>query len=750
MSPADRISELRALLEHHNRLYYVEARPEITDADYDGLFRELEILEAAHPEFDTPNSPTRRVGGAPLDGFDQVRHTVPMLSIDDVFSDEEVTDFYQRLQKNLGAESILVTVEPKIDGVAASLTYRDRSLACGATRGDGVNGDDITANLRTIPTIPLNLPDSAPDLLEVRGEVFMPNEAFARLNRERSDQGLATFANPRNATAGTLKQLDSRSVARRPLAFIAHGLGIVEGIDLADESAFRELLVSCSIPSNEPLWTVSNLEELLSAIHELDEKRHELPYGTDGAVIKVASIPDRATLGTTARAPRWSAAFKYPPEQKPTRLRAITIQVGRSGILTPVAELEPVGLSGTTVSRATLHNESFIHKRDIRIGDTVLVHKSGEIIPEVLSVVADKRPAQAQPFSIHAHLQGKCPACDTLISRRENTDGRNHSVITWWCENPLCPKQAVAALTHFAQRKALDLDGLGESVAVKLVESGIATSPLDLFTLEHEQLAGLLLDPATLQSGDVSKPRRFGEKKARLLLDSIQAAPASQPLSRWIFAIGIPQIGESASRELSRLHKTLPELASSEVLRTICRIADLDDERRDISPKNRSNPPAGDREKEQRQKRHDELKNEITSLQAQIADYQVSPDIGAVASRNLLSFFQSAHGRHFMERFRELGLEPAADNYGPRPSEAAAGEQPLRGRTFVITGTLSLGRSEFKTLIEQGGGKVTGSISRNTDYLLAGEGGGSKRDKAAKLGVTILSEQELQAMMESS
>ena len=747
MSPADRISELRSLLEHHNRLYYVDARPEISDIEYDKLFRELETLEGDHPELQDPNSPTCRVGGAPLEGFEQVRHTVPMLSIDDVFTEDEVVEFYQRLQKNLGIKRIRVTIEPKIDGVAASLTYRNQSLICGSTRGDGLTGDDITANLRTIPTLPLTLPDSAPPVLEVRGEVFMPNKAFARLNDERSEQGLTTFANPRNATAGTLKQLDSRAVARRPLAFIAHGLGSLEGMELPDEASFRDLLTQCSIPRNEPLWTADNVEDLLSAIRELERKRHELPYGTDGAVIKVASIPDRTTLGATSRAPRWSAAFKYPPEQKPTRLNDITVQVGRSGILTPVAELNPVELSGTTVSRATLHNESFIHKRDIRIGDTVLVHKSGEIIPEVLAVVSEKRPPEAKPFSMHAHLHGKCPACEAPASRRENPEAKDHSVITWWCENPLCPKQAVAALTHFAQRKALDLEGLGESVAIKLVESGLATSPLDLFNLDHEQLANLLLDPATLQTGEISKPRRFGEKKSRLLLDSIQAAPSGQPLSRWIFAIGIPQIGESASRELSRLHKTLPELACSSLLRTICRIADLEDERRDISPRNRNNPPGDEQEKEQRQKRHDELKQEIAGLEAEISDLEVSSDIGAVASRNLLSFFQSIHGQQFMERFEKLGLAPAPDNYAPRPSDAAAsGGKPFAGQTFVITGTLSLGRGEFKSLIEQMGGKVTGSISRNTDYLLAGEGGGSKRDKATKLGVAIISEDELHAL----
>lgn len=751
MSSADRISELRAELERHNRLYYVEAAPVISDAEYDKLFRELEDLEKAHPELDDPNSPTRRVGGAPLEGFTQVPHLVPMLSIDDVFSEEEVEDFFKRLQKNLGTEKVPVTIEPKIDGVAATIVYRKGALDYGATRGDGTMGDDITVNLRTIQTLPLSLQGDAPQLLEVRGEVFMPNAAFAKLNQEREEAGLPAFANPRNATAGTLKQLDSREVAKRPLAFIAHGLGASEGLAFETEQSFREQLAASDIPPNEPLWECDSVDGVIAAIQELDEKRHELPYQTDGAVIKVASFGDRAALGTTSRAPRWSAAFKYPPEQKPTLLRDVTVQVGRSGILTPVAELEPVGLSGTTVSRATLHNESFIHERDIRIGDTVLAHKAGEIIPEVLSVVMNKRAADSKPFSMQEHLDGKCPACDAPIARRENTverEGQPHTVVTWWCDNLSCSAQGVASLTHFAQRKALDLEGLGESVAVKLVESQLAPSPLDLFTLSVDDLANLLLDPAKLQTGETSKPRRFGEKKAQLLVDSLQRAISEQPLNRWIFSLGIPQIGESASKEVSRLHQDLPAVANSAIVRTVRQIATLEAERKTISPQNKDNPPASDTEKEERKQAHDALKTQIGELQDELADYQLSPDIGAVASESLHQYFESARGQTVLKRFAELGINPQSNNYAPKPTEAAAeGGMPLAGKTFVITGTLSQGRGEFKALVEQHGGKVTGSISKNTDYLLAGEGGGSKRDKATKLGVSIISEEELQSML---
>ncbi len=770
MSAADRITELRAALEHHNRLYYVEAAPVISDAEYDRLFRELEELEAAHPELQDPNSPTRRVGGAPLEGFQQVRHPVPMLSIDDLFllsekerddvekrtgerpsAFKEVADFYKRLQKNLGTEQVPVTIEPKIDGVAASIVYRHGSLDYGATRGDGTTGDDITANLRTIHSLPLNLPASAPPLLEVRGEIFMPNAAFAKLNEERDEAGLPVFANPRNATAGTLKQLDSRQVAKRPLEFIAHGLGALEGTAFESEDSFRDMLQACRIPANGPLWHSDTLDGVLAAIRELDARRHSLPYQTDGAVIKVRSFASRAELGATSRAPRWSAAFKYPPEQKPTLLKDITIQVGRSGILTPVAELEPVGLSGTTVSRATLHNESFIHERDIRIGDTVLVHKAGEIIPEVLDVVKEKRPADSKPFSMHDHLAGHCPACRAPIEKRENTVKRereDYTVVTWWCGNFECPAQAVTRITHFAQRKALDLEGLGESVAIKLVESGLATTPLDLFELELDALAALLLDPAQLQTGETSKPRRFGEKKAQLLLDSIERAPLEQPLSRWIFAMGIPHIGESASKELSRLHESLPGVAGSELLQTICRIAELEEERREVSPQNRENPPIDDADKQQRKAAHDALKLQIADLQAQVAPIEVSPDIGAVASHSLRSFFESEAGQHVLQRLDALGINPKSDNFAPRPAKAtASGGLPLAGKSFVITGTLSQGRDDFKTLIEKNGGKVTGSISSNTDYLLAGEGGGSKRDKAAKLEVAVISEEDLQTLL---
>ena len=735
-----RINSLRAELERHNRLYYVEAAPEVSDAEYDALFRELEELEARHPELADPNSPTQRVGGEPIEGFTQVRHLVPMLSIDDVFElDPETTDtpeaelieFYQRLRRNLGRDEVAVTVEPKIDGVAVSLVYRHGTLDYAATRGDGETGDDITHNVRTIRSVPLTLPAGAPELLEARGEIFMPSEAFAAMNAERDEQGLPTFANPRNATAGTLKQLDPKKVADRPLAFLAHGLGAYEGPELATEDDFSALLGKLRIPRNQPLIRAATLEELLAAIERISHERHQLDYGTDGAVVKVSNYEERRSLGFRSRAPRWAAAYKFRPEQKETVLEDITVQVGRTGVLTPVAELEPVLVSGTTVSRATLHNEEEIQRKDIRIGDTVLIEKAGEIIPAVVKVIADKRPAGAEPFSLPAKVGGKCPSCGGPIAKEEG-------YVAWRCGNFECPAQAVSKIRQFASRKALDIEGVGEIVAEALVSRGLCSTPLELFTLEEAQLASLNL-------GTDDEPRRFGEKNAAKVIDALERA-RSKPLDRWLFAMGIRQVGESASKELSRLHETLGELPGSEVLGALRRIQALEGERKEVSPRNKERPPRDEEEKAQRKRRHDELKGEIEALAERLAPHRVSPDVGPVVAESVLAFFESEAGRHVLERMAQLGLSPESANYLPKPAEAAPSEMPLAGKTFVLTGTLSVGRDEMKRLLESRGAKVSGSISKNTDYLLAGEGGGSKRDKAEKLGVPVVSEDEARSM----
>jgi len=759
VSPESRIRQLRSELERHNRLYYQHAEPEISDSEYDKLYRELEELEAKHPEFADPNSPTQRVGGAPIEGFQQVRHLVPMLSIDDVFEwkqetceanaefdknfgkelaeanptgrrqiferidskfrtqyelswrirqgrelapdrpDFELIDFYLRLQKGLGRESVAVTIEPKIDGVAVSLVYRDGQLSYAATRGDGTTGDDVTNNVRTIRSIPLSLPSSAPSLLEVRGEIFMPNEAFAAMNVERDEAGLPTFANPRNATAGTLKQLDPKIAASRPLRFLAHGLGAYEGEPLETEDLFHDLLAYLGIPHNHPILHAETLEEVLDAVRQLDQHRHELGYGTDGAVIKVLARAEREKLGFTSRAPRWAAAYKFLPEQKETVLHAITVQVGRTGVLTPVAELEPVLVSGTTVSRATLHNEEEIQRKDIRIGDTVIIEKAGEIIPAVVKVLTEKRPPNAAPFSLFDHVGGKCPSCGGPIAKEEG-------FVAWRCGNFECPAQAVSKIRQFASRKALDIEGVGEIVAEALVSRDICRTPLDLFTLTEETLANLNL-------GTDTEPRRFGEKNATKVIAALERAK-TKPLDRWLYAMGIRQVGESAAKELARLHESLPEIAHSPILAEL-----LQDTRADAKKKNPALQP-----------------------------YAITGDVGPAVAESLHAFFASEAGAHVLQRLNELELNPRSTNYSPKTAEADLSVLPLAGKTFVLTGTLSIDRDEMKRLLEAKGAKVSGSISAKTHYLVAGEGGGSKRDKAEKLGVAVIDEAEARRMME--
>ncbi|MGE9271206.1 MAG: NAD-dependent DNA ligase LigA, partial [Verrucomicrobiales bacterium] len=616
IDPHQQILDLRQQIEHHNRLYYTDADPEISDAEYDRLFRELEKLEEQHPEFADSNSPTQRVGGAPIEGFTQVTHLVPMLSIDDVFElnpdqhdvpDAELITFYQRLQKRLGRSEVEVSVEPKIDGVAVTLVYRNGLLDYAATRGDGRTGDIISHNVRTIQSVPLNLPEKAPELIEVRGEIFMPNEDFVQMNLERDELGLPAFVNPRNATAGTLKQLDPKVAASRPLRFLAHGLGAYEGPMLSNEGDFETLLQTLGIPRNQPLKRARTLEETLAAVSQINRERHDLDFATDGAVIKVWNYEERSNLGFRSRAPRWAAAYKFLPEQKETKLKAITVQVGRTGVLTPVAELDPVFVSGTTVSRATLHNEEEIQRKDIRIHDTVLIEKAGEIIPAVVKVIFEKRPAASQPFSLYNHVDGKCPSCRAPISKEAG-------FVAWRCTNFTCPAQAVSKIRQFASRKALDIEGIGETVAEALVRHGHCKTPLDLFTLDPADLGSLNL-------GTEEDPRRFGEKNAAKVINSLEKA-RSLPLDRWLFAMGIRNVGESAARELSRLHPHLVELSQSPILQQVIEAADLERERKLVSPRNKEQPPANDDEKQERQQKHDELKTRIEQLQQALKPYQ--------------------------------------------------------------------------------------------------------------------------------
>ena len=540
-------------------------------------------------------------------------------------------------------------------------------------------------------------PTSAiPALLEVRGEIFMPNEAFAALNAERDEAGLPTFANPRNSAAGTLKLLDPKIVAKRPLAFLAHGLGAYAGPPLETEHQFHELLGNLGIPQNLPILNARNLDDLLAAVAQINRERHDLGYGTDGAVIKVLDRAEREILGFTSRAPRWAAAYKFLPEQKETTLTNILIQVGRTGVLTPVAELTPVLISGSTVSRATLHNQDEITKKDIRLGATVLIEKAGEIIPAIVKVV--RHAEGAIPFSLYDSVGGKCPSCSGPISQEEG-------FVAWRCTNFECPAQAVTSIKHFAARKALDLDGLGEIVAEALVRHGHCTTPLDLFKLTEDTLANLNL-------GTEESPRRFGEKNAAKVLSALEAAK-SKPLHRWLYAMGIRQLGESAAKELSRLHPSIAAIAESEILAELLR------DTRATAKK----------------------QNEF------LAKYTITGDVGPAVAEAIISFFKSEAGRHVIARLTELGIDPVSDNYLPIATEADLSALPLAGKTFVITGTLSMDRDAMKDIIESKGGKVSGSVSAKTNYVLAGEGGGSKRDKAEKLGVTILDEETIHKMM---
>ena len=561
-TPQERYAELCDIVRHNNELYYAQAQPEISDAEYDKLYREIEELEREHPEFITPDSPTQRVGNDLSEGFRKVTHPAPMQSIDDIFehkpgegeTDAELVEFYNRLASSLGQQALRVTIEPKIDGCAVTLLYRRGRLDYAATRGDGRTGDDITANVRTIRSVPVTLPEGAPELLEVRGEIYMPLADFDTLNAERDADGLPAFANPRNATAGTIKLLDAAEVARRPLRFLAHGLGVYEGPELQTTADFTDLLDRMGISRNQPVIYADSLEETRSAVQQVNILRRDLGYGTDGAVIKLDNFPLRESLGSTARAPRWAAAFKYLPEQKETVLRAISIQVGRTGVLTPVAELEPVQLSGTTVSRATLHNQDEIARKDIRIGDTVLMEKSGEIIPAVVHVITAKRPADAVPYSLYDAVSGVCPSCGAPIAQEEGQ-------VAWRCTNFTCPAQAAMRTTYFCRREALDIENLGGTVAEALVNRGMISTPLDLFNLTVEQLGALNL-------GTDDEPRRFGEKNAAKALSALQNA-RTLPLERWLTAFGINSIGVTTAQEWAHYFPDLKSAIRSKEIKAI-------------------------------------------------------------------------------------------------------------------------------------------------------------------------------------
>ena len=662
----DRIADLRRQIAHHDRLYYEQAKPEISDREYDALYRELVDLERAHPGLLTPDSPTQKVGGRPQGAFAQVRHLVPMQSLDNTYSSEEIGNFVERLQRLLPGEEIPFTIEPKVDGVAICLLYEKGRMVRAATRGDGTTGDEVSRNIRTIGVIPAKLHGKAPDLLEVRGEVYLPKETFARINAERDEQGLPNFANPRNAAAGTLKQLDPNIVAERKLSAVFYGYGAVEPASELPERMedFFAQLKAWGLPVNPRHWLASDAAEVMAAITELGSIRRDFPFETDGAVIKADRIEQHARLGSTSKAPRWAIAYKYEPEQARTRLLDITVQVGRSGVLTPVAELEPVFVAGSTVSRATLHNEEEIARKDLRIGDWVLVEKAGDVIPAVVKVLTEERDGSEKEFK----MPTQCPVCGSDVSRAEGE-------VAVRCTNPGCAAQARRRIEYFAGRTAMDIEGLGEAMVTQLCEAGLVTDVADLYALTAEQLLPL---------------ERMGEKSVANLLDAI-AASRIQPLWRLLAALGIPHVGVTVARTLAASFGTLGRLAAAS-------------------------------------------EEELVAVE----------EIGPIMASAIHEWFRDPSVITLVEKLRSAGL-----NFGEREPKgsAPAADGPLKGTTWVLTGTLSMPREEAAEMIRSKGGKISGSVSAKTTYLLAGEEAGSKLDKAQKLGITILDEEALRKLI---
>lgn len=660
---AREIRALREEIERANYNYYVLDRPTIPDAEYDRLFRRLQELEQAHPELAAPDSPTQRVGAAPLKAFREVAHRVPMLSLNNAFEPADVEAFDRRIREALGEERIDYEVEPKFDGLAVSLRYEDGVLAQGSTRGDGTTGEDVTQNLRTVRAIPLRLHGRRPPaVLEVRGEVLMRKADFERLNAEQRARGQREFANPRNAAAGSLRQLDARVTASRRLTFFAYGVGEAEeGALPADrQSRVLDFLAGLHVPVPPLRDVVTGVDGLARFYNTVREQRERLPYEVDGVVYKVDRLDWQRQLGFVSRAPRFALAHKFPAQEALTRLVGIDVQVGRTGALTPVARLEPVFVGGVTVTNATLHNQDEIDRKDVRIGDTVIVRRAGDVIPEIVAVVPERRPAHARRF----RLPDKCPVCGSDVVRLPG------EAVARCTGGLYCPAQRKQALLHFASRRALDIEGLGEKLVDQLVDAGLVKTPADLFGLTLERLAAL---------------DRMGEKSAQNLLEALERSTREATLARFIFALGIRHVGETTARDLAEHFGSLDALMRAS-------------------------------------------RDEILEVR----------DVGPVVAESVARFFAEPHNRAVIERLRGA--------YGARwqapQRRGAEGGGPLAGKTFVLTGTLaSMTRDEAKQRIEALGGKVTGSVSGKTDYVVAGADPGSKLDRARELGVSILDEE---------
>jgi DNA ligase (NAD+) len=663
---SQRAANLRREIEEHNRRYYEEAAPTISDREYDALHRELVDLETQFPELITPDSPTQHVGGKPLEHFTQVTHRTPMLSLDNTYSESEVVEWFQRLQKLLPNEEIPVVIEPKVDGVAVSLLYENGVLKYAATRGDGRVGDDVTQNVLTIREVPRKLRGKcAAALLEARGEVYMTKQGFKQLNEERAAEGTAVFANPRNSAAGSLKQLDPAIARKRPLGLVLHGLGALEGAEIETYSEGLDLLKKCGLRTSEKIWFAKSVDDVLAAIRELDKVRHDFVYETDGAVVKVESFAQREKLGVTSKAPRWAIAYKYAPEQAETKLLDIKLQVGRTGALTPVAELEPVFVSGSTVARATLHNEEEITRKDIRIGDIVVIEKAGEVIPAVVAVKTERRTGKERKFK----MPDVCPACGGSVMR-------DPEQVAVRCINSACPAQLRRKLEHFASRGAMDIEGLGEAMVEQVITHGFVKDVSDIYQLSADKL---------------SQIERTGEKSISNLLKAIEESKL-RPLWRLIFGLGILHVGATAARKLADQFQTLDAV-----------------------------------------------------MKASLEELQRTYDVGEVMGESIFKYFRDEHNRALIERLRSSRL-----NFGELDEHAPVEQNSkIAGSTWVLTGALSQPREEIAELIIARGGKVSGSVSKKTSFVLAGEDAGSKLEKAQKLGVKVLSEEEFRALLES-
>jgi DNA ligase (NAD+) len=684
MTPAEakkRIAELRKQVAHHDELYYRKAAPNIPDREYDQLKRELGELEAQFPQFAAKTSPTARVGDDRLEGFTTYRHRLAMQSLDNTYSEEELRAFHQRLVKLFGREDLAYVVEPKIDGLAVSVTYEKGKLVRAVTRGNGEEGDDVTANARTIRTLPAELKGgkkvSLPDFIEIRGEIYLTLAEFQRINKEREEAGEAIYANPRNLAAGTIKQLDSKEVAQRKLEIVLYGVGFCEpalsrpggapgstGSPPADSQAhYHELVKGWGLPTVERYWKATGIDEVWVAVRELDKLRHTFAYGTDGAVVKLDAFALQREAGSTAKAPRWAIAYKFEPERAETKINAITVQVGRTGVLTPVAELEPVILAGTTVSRATLHNADEIARKDIRVGDFVLVEKAGEVIPAVIEVNLKRRTPACKPYK----FPESCPVCGTATVQYEGE-------VATRCPNVNCPAQVRRRLGHFVSKACLDIDGLGTAMIDELVDKGWVKELPDLFRLKREDLLTL---------------GKNVEKSTDNLLAAIEAGKQRE-LWRVVHGLGIPHVGVSASKDLAGHFRDLEKLAEARM--------------------------------------EDFLVKKVSVISG----------IGETMARAIVGFFNEPRNRSMVADLLRAGVRPQA------PAKPVGASAALAGKTIVLTGTLpTLTREEATARIEAAGGKTSGSVSKKTHYVLAGAEAGSKLDKAKELGVPVIDEARL-------